>query len=189
MVSPQFSGDVRAWLLASRPMDSWASRSERDLAALVVPRPGSVVAMDDPLEPYRLLAGLDRTRRNGRAHAHHNPMEPFRNERAGLYPRAYGQLDPVTAGQTYIVGLSAKNPGTRFRKLNAVAVLTGPSLPVPHVGHHGIFSALHELLGFAVVLRSCHWSSRCPDWSDSRSRARHCISLRAPSACQCASVV
>jgi hypothetical protein len=28
---------------------------------------------------------LDRTRRRGRAHAHHNPMEPFRNERAGLY--------------------------------------------------------------------------------------------------------
>jgi hypothetical protein len=56
MVFPQFSGD-RAWLLASRPMDSWASRSERDLAALVVPRAGSVVAMDDPLEPYRLLDG------------------------------------------------------------------------------------------------------------------------------------
>src|SRR5258707_3299262 len=29
---------------------------------------------------------LDRTRRGGRAHAPHNPMEPFRHERAGLYP-------------------------------------------------------------------------------------------------------
>ena len=28
---------------------------------------------------------LDRSRRGGRAHAHHNPMDPFRNERAGLY--------------------------------------------------------------------------------------------------------
>src|SRR6266511_2639573 len=28
---------------------------------------------------------LDRSRRGGRAHAHHNPMEPYRNERAGLY--------------------------------------------------------------------------------------------------------
>jgi hypothetical protein len=116
MVSPQFSGDVRAWLLASRPMDSWASRSERDLAALVVPRPGSVVAMDDPLEPYRLLAGLDRTRRNGRAHAHHNPMEPFRNERAGLYPRAYGQLDPITAGQTYIRWTFGQEPWNPVQK-------------------------------------------------------------------------
>jgi hypothetical protein len=29
---------------------------------------------------------LDRTRRGGRAHAHHNPMELFRNERSGLSP-------------------------------------------------------------------------------------------------------
>ena len=28
---------------------------------------------------------LSRERRGGRAHAHHNPMEPFRNERVGLY--------------------------------------------------------------------------------------------------------
>ena len=28
---------------------------------------------------------LDRSRRGGRANAHHNPMEPFRNERSGLY--------------------------------------------------------------------------------------------------------
>ena len=28
---------------------------------------------------------LDRSRRGGRAHAHHNPMESYRNQRAGLY--------------------------------------------------------------------------------------------------------
>ena len=28
---------------------------------------------------------LDRSRRGGRAHAHHNPMEPFRRERSGMY--------------------------------------------------------------------------------------------------------
>jgi site-specific recombinase XerD len=28
---------------------------------------------------------LDRARKTGRAHAHHNPMEPHRNDRAGLY--------------------------------------------------------------------------------------------------------
>jgi hypothetical protein len=28
---------------------------------------------------------LDRSRQGGRAHAHHNPMEPYRNERSGRY--------------------------------------------------------------------------------------------------------
>ncbi len=28
---------------------------------------------------------LDRARRAGRAHAHHNPMEPYRDQRAGLF--------------------------------------------------------------------------------------------------------
>ena len=38
---------------------------------------------------------LDRSRRGGRAHAHHNPMEPHRAERTGLYrPRAAAQ-DPA----------------------------------------------------------------------------------------------
>jgi len=27
---------------------------------------------------------LDRSRRGGRAHAHHNPMEPYRRESSGL---------------------------------------------------------------------------------------------------------
>src|SRR6266496_6331368 len=36
---------------------------------------------------------LDRARRGGRAHAHHNPMEPYRNERAGLYrPRVASRV-------------------------------------------------------------------------------------------------
>ena len=28
---------------------------------------------------------LDRSRRGGRANAHHNPMEPYRDQRVGLY--------------------------------------------------------------------------------------------------------
>jgi len=36
---------------------------------------------------------LERSRRGRRAHAHHNPMEPFRNERAGLYrPRVPNRI-------------------------------------------------------------------------------------------------
>ncbi len=38
---------------------------------------------------------LDRSRRGGRAHAHHNPMEPYGNERSGLYPHAGAQPDPA----------------------------------------------------------------------------------------------
>ena len=40
---------------------------------------------------------LDRTRRGGRAHAHHNPMEPFRHERSGLYrPRVPSRIPAVS---------------------------------------------------------------------------------------------
>src|ERR1700739_6819 len=43
---------------------------------------------------------LDRSRRGGRAHAHHNPMEPVRNERSRLYPPrgAARGPHPVPAG-------------------------------------------------------------------------------------------
>ena len=40
---------------------------------------------------------LDRSRRGGRAHAHHNPMEPYGNERSGLYrPRLPLGCDATT---------------------------------------------------------------------------------------------
>jgi hypothetical protein len=36
---------------------------------------------------------LERSRRGGRAHAHHNPMEPYRNERSGLFrPRLASRI-------------------------------------------------------------------------------------------------
>ena len=38
---------------------------------------------------------LDRSRRGGRAHAHHNPMEPYRNERTGLYRPSGAETDPA----------------------------------------------------------------------------------------------
>jgi hypothetical protein len=37
---------------------------------------------------------LDRSRRGGRAHAHHNPMEPVRNERVGLYDHGSQPASP-----------------------------------------------------------------------------------------------
>ncbi|MEO3795606.1 site-specific integrase [Nonomuraea sp. B10E15] len=38
---------------------------------------------------------LHRSRRGGRANAHHNPMEPFRNERSGLYRPRVPKQDPA----------------------------------------------------------------------------------------------
>jgi hypothetical protein len=38
---------------------------------------------------------LNRSRRGGRANAHHNPMEPFANERTGLYRPRDPQADPA----------------------------------------------------------------------------------------------
>ena len=38
---------------------------------------------------------LDRSRGGGRAHAHHNPVEPFRKERAGLYRPVVASADPA----------------------------------------------------------------------------------------------
>ena len=38
---------------------------------------------------------LDRSRRAGRAHAHHNPMEPFHPERSWLVPAGGAVADPA----------------------------------------------------------------------------------------------
>ena len=38
---------------------------------------------------------LDRSRRGGRAHAHHNPMEPYGDERSGLYRPRVPSQDPA----------------------------------------------------------------------------------------------
>jgi hypothetical protein len=45
---------------------------------------------------------LSRERRGGRANAHHNPMEPFRNERVGLYrPRVVQRIPRAIRDETF----------------------------------------------------------------------------------------
>jgi hypothetical protein len=45
---------------------------------------------------------LDRSRHGGRAHAHHNPMEPFRAERAGLYkPRVPARVPRAVPDEVF----------------------------------------------------------------------------------------
>lgn len=68
---------------------------------------------------------LDRSRRGGRAHAHHNPMEPFRNERAGLYrPRVPARV-PRSVPDEEFNEIFARLGSHRDRALVAFYVSTG----------------------------------------------------------------
>jgi len=68
---------------------------------------------------------LDRTRRGGRAHAHHNPIEPFRNERSGLYRPKVPSRIPRSVPDEEFNELFAKLPSHRDRALVAFYVSTG----------------------------------------------------------------
>jgi integrase len=68
---------------------------------------------------------LDRARRRGRAHAHHNPIEPFRKERSGLYrPRVPSRV-PRSVSDDEFNEIFAKLPSHRDRALVAFYVSTG----------------------------------------------------------------
>ncbi len=68
---------------------------------------------------------LDRSRRGGRAHAHHNPMEPYRDERSGLYrPRVPGRI-PRSVPDSEFNEIFAALPSHRDRALVAFYVSTG----------------------------------------------------------------
>ncbi len=68
---------------------------------------------------------LDRSRRGGRAHAHHNPMEPYRDERSGLYrPRVPDRI-PRSIPDSEFNEIFAALPSHRDRALVAFYVSTG----------------------------------------------------------------
>jgi len=68
---------------------------------------------------------LERSRRNRRPHAHHNPMEPYRNERVGLYrPRVPNRI-PRSIPDEKFNELFARLPSHRDRALVAFYVSTG----------------------------------------------------------------
>lgn len=68
---------------------------------------------------------LDRSRRGRRAHAHHNPMEPFRHERTGLFrPRVPSRI-PRSITDEEFNEIFAKLPSHRDRALVAFYVSTG----------------------------------------------------------------
>lgn len=68
---------------------------------------------------------LSRERRGGRANAHHNPMEPFRNERAGLYRPRVAQRIPRCIPDEMLNRLFAELGSHRDRALVAMWVSTG----------------------------------------------------------------
>lgn len=68
---------------------------------------------------------LDRSRRGRRAHAHHNPMEPFRNERAGLYRPSVPARIPRSVPDEEFNEIFARLPSHRDRALVAFYVSTG----------------------------------------------------------------
>jgi integrase len=68
---------------------------------------------------------LDRSRRGGRAHAHHNPMEPQRNERIGRYRPTVPSRIPRSIPDTEFNEIFARLPSHRDRALVAFYVSTG----------------------------------------------------------------
>lgn len=68
---------------------------------------------------------LDRSRRGGRAHAHHNPMEPYGNRRAGLYRPRVVKRTPRNIPDAEFNEIFARLPSHRDRALVAFYVSTG----------------------------------------------------------------
>ncbi len=68
---------------------------------------------------------LERSRRGGRAHAHHNPMEPHRNQRTGLYRPTVPARIPRSIPDAEFNELFARLPSHRDRALVAFYVSTG----------------------------------------------------------------
>lgn len=68
---------------------------------------------------------LDRSRGGGRAHAHHNPMEPHRGERSGLYrPKPVSRVPRAVPDEEFNE-IFARLPSHRDRALVAFYVSTG----------------------------------------------------------------
>jgi site-specific recombinase XerD len=68
---------------------------------------------------------LDRSRRGGRANAHHNPMELYRNERVGRYRPKLPARVPRSVPDEVFNKIFARLPSNRDRALVAFYVSTG----------------------------------------------------------------
>ncbi len=64
---------------------------------------------------------LDRSRRGGRAHAHHNPMEPHRDERSGRYRPKVASRVPRAVPDDEFNEIFARLPSQSARRTDAPA--------------------------------------------------------------------
>ncbi len=136
--------DFCRWLqLAGKPVrPHWRERSRPGIGA-AVPVAGEVYAPSvrahsetvlRSFYDFHLEAGtgplvhpfpLDRSRRGGRAHAHRNPMEPYRLERAGMYRPAVPARIPRSVPDADFNEIFAALHSHRDRALVAFYVSTG----------------------------------------------------------------
>src|SRR5512133_755038 len=137
--------DFCRWLqVAGRPArPHWRREHERGTAPVVPAEAGKVYAASVRAHSETVLRGfydfhrdagtgpilnpfpLDRARRGRRGHAHHNPMELVRNERAGLYRPTVPTRIPRSVPDGEFNEIFARLPSHRDRALVAFYVSTG----------------------------------------------------------------
>jgi len=137
--------DFSSWLrlAGKQPRPHWRRSQTAGAAGLAVPSAGEAYAPSVRAHAETVLRGfydfhqevgtgpiinpfpLDRSRRGGRAHAHHNPMEPYRNERSGLYRPTVPSRIPRSVPDAEFNEIFARLPSHRDRALVAFSVSTG----------------------------------------------------------------
>jgi integrase len=132
--------DFSRWLLvAGQPTrPHWRTRSVASWTTGGKPYAASVRAHSETVlrgfYDFHLEAGtgpilnpfpLDRSRRGRRAHLHHNPMEPYHGERAGLYRPVVPKRVPRSVPDEEFNEIFARLPSHRDRALVAFYVSTG----------------------------------------------------------------
>lgn len=137
--------DFCCWLVvAGKPVRvHWRRRGNSDIDATGVIAPGLPYAASVRAHSETVLRGfydfhldsgsgpvlnpfpLDRARRDRRVHAHHNPMEPYRNERSGRYRARVAARIPRSVPDDAFNEIFARLPSHRDRALVAFYVSTG----------------------------------------------------------------
>ena len=137
--------DFCCWLVvAGKPVRvHWRRRGNSDIDATGVIAPGLPYAASVRAHSETVLRSfydfhrdrgsgpvlnpfpLERSRRDRRAHAHHNPMEPHRNERVGAYRPTVPIRIPRAVPDAEFNEIFARLPSHRDRALVAFYVSTG----------------------------------------------------------------
>lgn len=108
-------------------------------------------------------------RRNGRPHAHHNPMEPYRNERSGLYRPRQTQRTPHSIPDEKFNELFAQLASHRDRALVAFWVSSGARVSELLGVRQGDVDPGRQLV---TVVRKSTRANRWTGWSPTRSTTR-----------------